>query len=35
MRNTKKTLEILQFILIGIVIFSMISLLINAALKFK
>ena len=35
MRDTKKTLEIFQFILIGITIFCMISVLIDAALKFK
>jgi len=35
MKNKEKTLEIFQFILIGITIFCMISVLIDAALKFK
>ena len=35
MRDTKKTLEIFQFILIGITIFCLISVLVDAALKFK
>jgi hypothetical protein len=35
MQNKQKTLEIFQFILIGIVIFCLISVLIDAALKFK
>ena len=35
MQNKQKTLEIFQLILIGIVIFCLISVLIDAALKFK
>lgn len=35
MTDTKKTLEIFKFILVGIVIFLLISVLIDAALKFE
>jgi len=35
MTDTKKTLEIFQLILLGVVIFCLISVLIDAVLKFE